>query len=138
MLDYVQINVGGDIRIIDGELYLYEGGRASLSATRFALDPTANEEGIWRVSMASETDPAQAGSRIQSRGISIIDSSIAQDGNTYLQTEESQNGGNYDIKVWYATEAPQPATVIIHMVGVTYPTNVQYAVYPTGYAPRSI
>lgn len=138
MLDYVQINVGGDIRIVNGELYLSEGGRASLSATRFALDPTANEGGIWRVSMASETNPINAGSRIPARGISIIDSSTTQDGNTYLQTEESQLGGNYDIKIWYATEAPQPATVVIHMEGVTYPNDVQYAIESTGYSPRSV
>jgi len=62
--DYVQINVGGDIRIQNGELYLSEGGRASLSATRFALDPSANEEGDWYVSMASETDPSNIGKSI--------------------------------------------------------------------------
>jgi hypothetical protein len=139
MHDYVQINVGGDIRIQNGELYLSEGGRASLSATRFALDPNANEEGDWYVSMATETDPSNIGKSIQSRGINIIDASVTPDGNTYLQTQESQAGGNYDIKVWYSTSGvDQPVTVVIHMTGVVYPDDVTYAIDTTGYAPRTI
>ena len=139
MHDYVQINVGGDIRIQNGELYLSEGGRASLSATRFALDPNANEEGDWYVSMATETDPSNIGKSIQSRGINIIDASSTPDGNTYLQTQESQAGGNYDIKVWYSTSGvDQPVTVVIHMTGVIYPDDVTYAIDTTGYAPRTI
>ena len=135
MLEYVQINVGGDIQITGGELYLYEGQRASLSATKFALAENDSEDGIWTVSYATEQIvPSTTG--IGERGIRIISSEDSADGHTYLQTSESQAGGNYDIKVWYTSQG-QSSNVTIHMLGVQYPSNLQYALDVRGsYRPR--
>ena len=117
MLNYVQINVGGDVQMINGELYLNEGGRASLSATRFALSETNQDDGIWSVSYSNVTDVQYSSTGITARGINIIPKDVSADGHTYLQTSESQEGGNYDIKVWY-TLANVANSVIIHIVGV--------------------
>jgi hypothetical protein len=35
--DYIQINIGGDITIVNGDVYLTEGNNAILSATEFHL-----------------------------------------------------------------------------------------------------
>lgn len=127
MLDYVQINVGGDTYMSNGELYLYEGGRASLSATKFALSEIT-EGGVWSVSYASVTDPQNARSGITERGITIISSEFSADGLTYLQTSESQSGGNYDIKVWYSGANNDVSYVVIHIIGVQYPTSIPFAI----------
>lgn len=127
MLDYVQINVGGDIYMTEDELYLTEGNRASLSATRFSLSEGNDEQGIWTVSYASVNDPQLTFIGISERGIRIISSEESADGHTYLQTSESQAGGNYDIKVWYTANG-QSSSITIHIIGVTYPTNLQFAI----------
>ena len=138
MLPYTQINVGGDVRISGGQIYLSEGDRASLSATKFALDAGDVENGRWSVALATETID-QSSQQIQSRGITIVQDT---DGYTYLQTSESQLGGNYDIKVWYSVAGVDPQDipeVTIHMQGVTYPDDVQYAIDVTSvYSPRII
>jgi hypothetical protein len=54
---YAQITLGGDVRVINDEIYLNEGGRASLNATKFQLADSA-AEGEWFVSYASVSDPS--------------------------------------------------------------------------------
>lgn len=136
-LNYVQINVGGDIQTIDGELYIAEGKRASLSSTKFLLEQGESTEGIWTVSYASVNQVQQSSTGITERGIRIIDSSDSVDSHSYLQTSESQAGGNYDIKVWYTTGG-QSSSVTIHVIGVTYPTGIQYKFDNRGaYTPKT-
>ena len=138
--EYVQINVGGSVTTINDELYVREGDRISLSATRFSLSEDDVEEGIWTVSYASVNDVQQSYSGgITERRMRLIDASESADGKTYLQTQESQAGGNYDIKVWYTVGGQQPSTVIIHIIGVTYPATVPYKfdLRDANYIPRS-
>lgn len=131
---YVQINIGGDVRMINGELYLNEGQRAALNATKFALDPSDNENGTWSVSYASVSDVQQTSvSGITERGIRILKASESADHHSYLNTSESQAGGNYDIKVWYTLNG-MSSHVTIHMIGVSYPSNIGYAVNNRGMA----
>ena len=122
---YAQITLGGDVRVVNNEIYLNEGGRASLNATKFQLADSA-AEGEWFVSYASVSDPSQVSDRIAQRGLSIIKASQSADGQAYLQTAESVDGGNYDIKIWYSNSGSQPSTIIVHVVGVTYPQNIAY------------
>ena len=122
---YAQITLGGDVRVVNNELYLNEGGRASLNATKFQLADSV-AEGEWFVSYASVNDSSQVSDRIAQRGLSIIKASQSADGQAYLQTAESIDGGNYDIKIWYNNNGAQPSTIIVHVVGVTYPQNIAY------------
>ena len=122
---YIQINLGGDVYMENGEYYINEGGRASLSATQFALAESNNISGMWTVSNASVTDVQYSGSTISQRGISIISAEQSADGINYIQTSESQDGGNYDIKIWY-TSLAMSYTTIIHVRGVTYPSNLSF------------
>ncbi len=69
---YTKINIGGDVTIENNEFYIREGGRASLNSTRFTLAEDAIEVGSWTVSYASTTDIQETFTRIQERGISIV------------------------------------------------------------------
>lgn len=128
---YIQINLGGDIYMQNNEYYIREGGRASISATEFALAESNNDNGIWTVSYANVNNVQYSTSGISERGISIISAEDSADGINYLQTSESQAGGNYDIKIWYTSLAISYSTVI-HVVGVIYPDNLQFAIDNTG------
>ena len=121
---YTKINIGGDVIIENNEFYIREGGRASLNSTRFTLAEDAVEIGSWTVSYTNITDVQETFTRIQERGISIVQIG----GYTYLQTSESQAGGNYDIKVWYSNGSDAPTNIILHVIGVTYPSNIEYVV----------
>ena len=130
-LEYVQINLGGDTYVENGEFYLNEGGRASISATKFALAETDENSGLWTISYASVTNVQNTSSGISERGISIISAQESADGISYIQTSESQFGGNYDIKVWY-TSLQNSYTAIIHVRGVSYPSNLGFAIDNVG------
>lgn len=47
--EYIQINIGGDIIVQNGEIYLEEGKRASLNATRFLLSEENTDNYVWGV-----------------------------------------------------------------------------------------
>ena len=130
-LEYVQINLGGDTYVENGEFYLNEGGRASISATKFALAETDENSGLWTISYANVTNVQNTSSGISERGISIISAQESADGISYIQTSESQFGGNYDIKVWY-TSLQNSYTAIIHVRGVSYPSNLGFAIDNVG------
>lgn len=132
-LNYIQINVGGDVYTENGEVYLAEGGRASLNATRFSLAESDSSSYGWAVGPAEGAEDAHG----RYLGTQIIPGSESPDGITYLQTKESDQGGNYDVKVYCSAEG-QNYTTIIHIVGVTYPTDMNFAVTTQGssYSPR--
>lgn len=116
-LEYTQIIVGGDAYIQDGEIYLNEGGRASLNATTFMLSDEINNQFIWTI-----TTPTDSTKRYQYEGCSIINQDMSGDGFAYLQTRESQVGHNYDVNV-HVTIGTQDQYITIHIIAATYPTD---------------
>lgn len=115
--EYIQINVGGDVTVDNGEIYIREGSRASLNATRFLLSEEPEENYAWGV------EAVAAGT---AHRCNIIPSTDTVDHVTYLQTQESQIGGNYDIRVSVSVAGDTYST-IIHVIGVTYPTDMKLA-----------
>ena len=115
--NYVQINVGGQVVIDNNEVYITEGNKAVLSATKFLLQEATNQNYIWGISQHG----AQ-GSVARYRGASIIASSDTVDGNTYLQTRESPEGYNYDIDVKVAISGQLYVTPV-HVIAATYPDS---------------
>lgn len=138
ILEYTQINVGGDAYVENNEFYIREGGRASLSSTKFALAEPGEltESGMWSVSYASAINASQSSSGLSDRGISIVSRDQSADGIDYLQTSESKQGVDYDIKVWY-TSYGNSISVTIHVIGVTYPESPAIVINSTGqYVPN--
>lgn len=129
-LNYVQINVGGDVTIVDGEVYLKEGGRASLNATRFSLAEDDTTQYQWAVSSTTDTKGYD-----RYIGASIIQQEDSGDNIAYIQANESTKavrqqygvGSNYDIKVWCNVEGVNHST-IVHVIGATYPTKQYIAI----------
>lgn len=138
MFEYTQINIGGDVYIENGEFYIHEGGRASLSSTKFALAEPGeiNESGLWTVSYATASDVSQSSSGLSDRGLSIVSRDQSADGIDYLQTQESRQGTDYDIKVWY-TNYGNSISVTVHVIGVTYPQTPNIVINNIGqYTPK--
>ena len=113
--NYIQINVGTaeGVTLENNEIYIKEGTRVSLNATRFSLAEEQSNDYVWGV------EAVVAGTQHM---CSIIDGQYTQDHITYLNVQESKIGGNYDIRVIVAIGANQYNT-IIHVIGVTYPVN---------------
>ena len=122
--NYIQINVGGNVQVINGEIYIHEGQRATLNATQFLLSEQVNNNYVWSIT---------AGSALQTEGYSrekgcyIIQSDQSSDEFTYLQTEESKIGINYDVKIWVKVLGNSYSTTI-HVIGVTYPQNISMSI----------
>ena len=116
--DYIQINVGGnDITITNGEIYLKEGKKASLNATKFSLGEDTSEYN-WFMRAPGSTNTSNP-----YNGTSIVQGS---DGIWYLQPAES-NYGDYDVEILCtSTESSLSTTITVHIVGVTYPTGYTF------------
>lgn len=117
--NYIQINVGGDVIIENGEIYMREGSRAMLSATQFLLAETQGDNYIWGLSQ-----PGQSQTFSQIGGVSILSAENTSDGNTYLVSSESLNGQDYDIVV-KVTAGGQIYSSTIHIIAAKYPTSLQ-------------
>jgi len=88
--DYIQISVGGsDITIIDNEIYLKEGKRASLNANKFALSED-NSSYDWFLKDPNSTNT--------SNPYKMTSITKGYDGIYYLTPAESSLG-NYDVVV---------------------------------------
>lgn len=122
--EYIQINVGGNITVDpqSGDVTLREGNAASLNATKFTLaeDDTTNYN--WAV-----TDPNSNEAFIRYKGVTVIQASESIDGIAYLQSSQSQEGQDYDVKVICSSGGVNYST-IIHITAATYPTDMHLAI----------
>lgn len=117
---YIQINVGGDVSIDAlGNVTLVEGGSASLNATRFSLAEDDQTEYVWAVSYA---DASSGTGRLPNGSIWVVQPEDSIDGIAYLRSTQSQDGQDYDIKV-YTAASGVPYTTNIHVIAATYPTD---------------
>ena len=111
--DYIQISVGGsDITIIDNEIYLKEGKRASLNANKFALSED-NSSYDWFLKDPNSTNT--------SNPYKMTSITKGDDGIYYLTPAESSLG-NYDVVV-LCSGGTLTAQITIHIVSVTYPSK---------------
>lgn len=115
--DYIQVNVGSNAYIDDGQLYLKEGNRASLNATKFAL----SEDSIEYNWFIQEPGSVEGQGKVY-KSASIV---TGDDGITYITTDES-NYGDYDVEIFCTGEAYQSQPIILHIVGSTYPTQFDF------------
>ena len=116
--NYIQINIGGDVTIIDGEVYLEEGKRAMLSATQFLLSDTPNENYVWGMSSTENGQPEQVARLL------ILNSQDTADNKTYLVARESDMNADYD--VWLKVTAGGTIySACLHIIGVKYPQNIK-------------
>lgn len=115
--NYVQINVGGDAYIQDGQIYLEENGTASLNATRFSLSDDPNTDYVWNVG----PDINNQYSRV--RGCRIIQPSQSADGVAYLVAEQSQDGYDYQVVVTCSVEG-HLYNITINIISAKYPTDL--------------
>lgn len=129
---YVQINVGGQITMSGNDIYITEGNRAVLSATQFLLSESAAATYVWGL---SNPDDSNVFSSIN--GVRIIQASDTLDGNTYLQTYESQVGADYDVVV-KVTADNRVYSSTIHVIAAKYPTSLNIQFTPSSTViPRS-
>jgi hypothetical protein len=79
--EYIQINIGGAVTIVNGEVYLTEGNAASLNATRFTLaeDDTTNYN--WAVGPVNSQD-----AYVRYNGLTVIQAEDSIDGIAYIQS----------------------------------------------------
>ena len=114
--NYIQINIGGNVTMQNGEIYLREGDTAMLSATQFLLAETAGDNYVWGLWNATEqrTVPTV-------RGVTLLDAENTSDGNTYLVTSESMEGTDYDVEI-RVTAGGQIYSSTIHIIAAKYPS----------------
>lgn len=117
-LTYIQISVGSDAYITDSEIYLDEGNSCSLTATKFALASTDDDEYNWFVREPNSDDTGQSYKKVYL--------SEGDDGVMYLYADESTYG-DYDVEVLCTSSTTSlNSTVTIHVQGVTYPDSYTY------------
>ena len=114
--NYIQINVGGQATIQNGEIYLKEGDTAMLSATQFLLAETSYDNYVWGLWNEAENRTVPV-----IRGVTLLDAENTSDGNTYLVTSESMQGTDYDIEV-RVSAGGQVYSSTIHIVAAKYPS----------------
>lgn len=117
-LDYIQINLGGDVQTINGSVYVTEGGRVSLNATKFSLSETITGTYSWAVGDPNSNEAYQ-----RYKGITVLQAEDSRDGIAYLQTQQSYPGGNYSVKVYCSAEGQNYST-ILNVIGATYPSDM--------------
>lgn len=131
--EYVQINIGGAVTIVNGEVYLTEGNAASLNATRFTLaeDDTTNYN--WAIGPVNSQD-----AYVRYNGLTVIQAEDSIDGIAYIQSSQSTAGQDYDVKVTCSNAGINYSTVI-HVIAATYPTSMYIDMQNLGrVAPRTI
>ena len=117
--DYVQINIGGDVTIDNGNIYLKEGKNAILTATEFHLaepDQQALQNYVWALSEhgSNQVSPQIYGVRVEQS---------ERDHNWYLLTSESQVGQDYQVDVKVAA-GNTTYTATINIIAAKYPSSV--------------
>lgn len=130
---YVQINIGGNVEIINGEVYLTEGNSASLNATQFTLAEDNTTNYSWSVSAPNSQD-----SYGRYKGVSVAQADQTSDGIAYLTSSQSTEGQDYDVKVTCSNAGVNYST-IIHVIAATYPQSMSIDIENLGrVAPRQI
>ena len=115
---YVQINIGGQVTVDNGEIYLVEGNNASLNATRFSLAEDDNTNYAWSVGPVGSQE-----SYSRYNGLTVIQQDSSIDGIAYIQSTQSQVGSNYDVQVTCSIYGVAHS-VTIHVIAATYPTDM--------------
>lgn len=130
---YVQINIGGDVIVENGEVYLREGNAASLNATQFTLAEDDQTNYSWSIGSVNSQE-----SSIRYKGLTVIQAEDSIDNIAYIQSIQSQEGQDYDVKVTCSNAGINYSTVI-HIIATTYPQNMFIDVENLGrVAPRQI
>ena len=118
MHNYIQINVGGQVTIENGEVYLAEGNRAILSATQFLLSEAVDTNYVWGLSVpGSNTSFSTIG------GATLLLPEDTADNNTYLTTSESMGGSDYDVVI-NVTAGGNIYSSTIHIIAAKYPSAI--------------
>ena len=115
MHNYIQINIGGQATMVNGEIYLKEGHTAMLSATQFLLAETQASSYVWGLWNAAESRTVP-----MVRGVTLLDAENTIDGNTYLVTSESMEGTDYDVEV-RVTAGGHIYSATVHIIAAKYP-----------------
>jgi hypothetical protein len=84
---YVQINIGGNVDIVNGEVYLTEGNSASLNATQFTLAEDATTNYSWAIGAPTSQD-----SYARYKGLTVIQAADSNDGIAYITSTQSTEG----------------------------------------------
>lgn len=116
--NYIQINIGGQATMQNGEIYLREGDTAMLSATQFLLAETQDSNYTWGLWNEAEQRTVP-----MVRGVTLLDSENTFDGNTYLVTSESIEGTDYDVEV-RVTAGGNVYSSTVHIIAAKYPSTL--------------
>ena len=117
--DYIQINIGGDVTLVNGDMYMEEGGKAILSATEFHLaepDQLSISNYEWGLSEPGSVQPSY-----QIGGVQLLYAD--SDHNWYLISSESQVGHDYQVEV-KVTAGGNTYSAIINIIAAKYPSSV--------------
>ena len=114
--NYIQINIGGQATMQNGEIYLREGDTAMLSATQFLLAEAQDSNYTWGLWNEAEQRTVP-----MVRGVTLLDSENTFDGNTYLVTSESVEGTDYDVEV-RVTAGGNVYNSTVHIIAAKYPS----------------
>ena len=122
--DYIQINVGGNVTVdpVTGDVTLEEGNSASLNATRFSLAEDDATDYNWAISAPTSNE-----AYTRYKGLTVIQASDSIDGIAYIQSTQSQDGEDYDVKITCSASGINYSTVI-HVTAATYPTSMRMEV----------
>lgn len=117
---YVQINVGSEAYMDDGNIYLEEGKRASLNATKFILSEDSEDSLTWGLRAPGSSGAA----RSSYRGVQVV----RIEDITYLVANESAEGDRAVEVVCVSTDGSSSiGSVTVNIVGMTYPTAINIA-----------
>lgn len=117
--DYIQINIGGDVILDNGAMYMREGGNAILSATEFHLaepDQQSISNFEWGLSEPDSEQP-----KYQIGGVQLVYAD--SDHNWYLVSSESQLGHDYQVVV-KVTAGGTTYSATINIIAAKYPSSV--------------
>jgi hypothetical protein len=116
---YIQINIGGDVTVDEyGNVTLVEGGAASLNATRFSLAEDDTTQYAWSIGPVNSNE-----SYTRYKGLTVIQQEDSIDGIAYLQSTQSQELQDYDVKVTCSVEGVNYSTTV-HVIAASYPTDL--------------
>lgn len=115
-LNYVQVSIAEPAYIENDKIYLKEGTRAALTATKFALGEDSTQYN-WFVRMAGSTESSQSLNGYK------LNLERSEDGIMYLVADESTSA-NFDIEV-VCTSGDFISVLPVTIVTVTYPSSYQ-------------